>query len=344
MTTPESLLIHELLAEWQRLNRLHFRQALRAPIIALSDGAGTLGTWSSTVRTLSLSRALVISQPWGVVLEVLKHEMAHQYVDEVLRADEPAHGPAFQEICRRLAIDPAAGGLPKSASRAMRKVQRLLALAESDNVHEAESAARAARRLMLRHNLSQVGTSQYGFRQLGRPMSRRPLHDKLLAAILIDHFFVSGIWTSAFDVETGRRGRLLEICGTPENLEVACWMHGFLQEAAERLWLTHRKKTGASGRDRQRFLAGVMVGVRQQLAVQQRQDEAAGLVWVGAAGQEDYLHTRHPRRRAAQPSSMRSSTAVSSGTVAGRTLEIRRPLAADAGPRLLTSLRPVEDH
>lgn len=344
MTTPESLLIHELLEEWRRINQLHFREALRAPIIALSDGKTTLGMWTSSVRTLSLSRALVIAQPWGAVVEVLKHEMAHQYVDEVLRADETAHGPAFQEICRRLAIDPAAGGLPKSASNAMRKVQRLLALAESSNVHEAESAARAARRLMLRHNLSQAGTSQYGFRHLGRARSRRPLHEKLLAAILIDHFFVSGIWTSAFDVETGKRGRLLEICGTPENLEVACWMHGFLQEAAERLWRAHRGKTSAPGRERQRFLAGVMVGVRQQLTAQQRQDEASGLVWVGSAGQENYLHTRHPRRRAAQPSTMRSGAAMSSGTVAGRRLKLRRPVTGREGPKLLTSLRLVEDH
>lgn len=344
MTTPESLLIHELLAEWRRVNRLHFREALRAPIIALSDGKTTLGTWSSGVRTLSLSRTLVTTQPWGAVLEVLKHEMAHQYVDEVLGANETAHGPAFQEICRRLAIDPAAGGLPKSTSKAMRKVQRLLALAESDNVHEAESAARAARRLMLRHNLSQAGTSRYGFRQLGRPRSRRALHEKLLAAILIDHFFVSGIWTSAFDVETGRRGRLLEICGTPENLAVACWMHGFLLEAAERLWQAHRKQTGASGRERQRFLAGVMVGVREQLSDQQRQDEAAGLVWIGEAGLQDYLHTRHPLRRAAQRSTMRSGAAMSSGTAAGRSLQLRRPVASREGPKLLGTLRLVEDH
>jgi len=336
MTAPESLLIHELLSEWRRINRLHFREALRPPLLALSNGVGTLGTWTPTGRTLSLSRSLVTTRPWGVVVEVLKHEMAHQYVDEVLRADEPPHGPAFQDVCRRLQIDPAAGGLPDSASKAMRTVQRLLALAGSDNVHEAQSAARAARRLMLRHNLSEAdGTSRFGFRQLGTPSGSRPLYSKLLAAVLIDHFFVSGIWVSAVAVKTGKRGRVLEICGSPENLEVACWMHGFLLQSAERLWTAHRAQTGATGRDRRRFFAGVMVGVRQQLESQQRQDEAVGLVWLRSADLEDYLHTRHPRRRAGRGGTLHAGAATTSGQVAGRALEIRRPVAARGGPKLL---------
>jgi hypothetical protein len=337
MTAPESLLIHELLLEWRRINRQHFREALRAPLIALSDSSRTLGTWTSAGRTLSLSRDLVTGQPWSVVVEILKHEMAHQYVDEVLGAEESAHGPAFQQVCRRLQIDPAAGGLPEGTSRAMRKVQRLLALAGSDNAHEAEAAAAAARRLMLRHNLSSVGgTSSHGFRQLGTPTGSRALHDRLLAAILIDHFFVSGIWVSAFSVERGRRGRVLEICGSPENLEVACWMHGFLLESAERLWRAHQQRTGTPGRQRQRFLAGVMMGVRQQLEKQQRQDEEAGLIWLGAAGVEEYLQARHPRRRAGRASTVRGSAALASGHAAGRTLSIRRPVAGDGGPKLLS--------
>ena len=33
----------------------------------------------------------------------------------------------------------------------------------------------------------------------------------------------------------GRRGRVLEICGSLSNLEVAAYVHGFLLETAERL-------------------------------------------------------------------------------------------------------------
>src|SRR5688500_15990958 len=100
----EAALLRELAAEWYRINRTYFRDALRVPLLELGDAEGLLGAWKRQGRVLSLSRALVTEQPWAAVVEVLKHEMAHQYVDEVLRATgQTAHGPAFQEVCRRLA-------------------------------------------------------------------------------------------------------------------------------------------------------------------------------------------------------------------------------------------------
>ena len=56
--------------------------------------------------SLRLATRLVHDEPWQVVIEVLRHEMAHQYVDEVLRIhDESAHGPAFRKVCAERSID-----------------------------------------------------------------------------------------------------------------------------------------------------------------------------------------------------------------------------------------------
>jgi len=79
----------------------------------------------------------------------LKHEMAHQFVHEVLGEQEAPHGPAFRATCARLGIDQRAGGLPQPAQsadqrRLLERVHKLLALAQSDNQHEAEAAAAAA--------------------------------------------------------------------------------------------------------------------------------------------------------------------------------------------------------
>ena len=88
--------------------------------------------------------------------------MAHQYVHEVLgKVDESAHGPAFRELCARLGIDAGAAGVPAAGApsaddaRVLERIARLLALAESANVHEAQAAMNAAQRLMLKHNLEQ---------------------------------------------------------------------------------------------------------------------------------------------------------------------------------------------
>ncbi len=72
-----------------------------------------------------------------------------------------------------------------------------------------------------------------------------------------------------------------------------------------------------------------------QLESQQRQDEAVGLVWLRSADLEDYLHTRHPRRRAGRGGTLHAGAATTSGQVPGRALEIRRPVAARGGPKLL---------
>ena len=92
--------VRELLRSWHHFNATLFRRALSPPQLGLARGATKLGLWIPATRTLLISESLVMQKPWGLVQEVLKHEMAHQYVHEILgRTDESAHGPAFQAVC-----------------------------------------------------------------------------------------------------------------------------------------------------------------------------------------------------------------------------------------------------
>src|SRR3954468_20419441 len=139
----EAALVRELTEQYRLLAHAYFKNALTLPLVALVDTRARLGLWIEATRTIELSRPLVLEQPWGVVVEVLKHEMAHQYVHEILEVfSETAHGPAFRETCERFGFDGAAAGMPQAApsdpSRKMaERIARLLALAESPNVHEA---------------------------------------------------------------------------------------------------------------------------------------------------------------------------------------------------------------
>jgi hypothetical protein len=198
----ERALTRELANAWRVLNATHFKAALRAPTFALVPSNAQLGRWVPATRTLEISRPLVLSSPWGVVVEVLKHEMAHQYAYEVLGAhDETAHGPAFRKVCERYGIDASATGLPSTPGPAARdpasagpeqrmieRIAKLLALAESPNVHEAEAAMAAAQRLMLKHNLEvRAGAhpaTSYAFKHVGRPTGRTTEGERILAMIL----------------------------------------------------------------------------------------------------------------------------------------------------------------
>lgn len=327
---------------WEDLNATFFRRRLRRPVLAFLDGLGQLGRWSSAERTLWLSRDLMVRHGWGVVIEVLKHEMAHQWVDEVLGlSSEPAHGPAFREGCRERGIDDRASGLPSGGpargadTRLLERVAKLLALAESPNEHEAQAAMAAAQRLMLKHNIETVtrrGGVVYSHRHLGRPTGRVAEHERTLAAIIGDHFFVEVIWVPVWRPLEGKRGSVLEISGTLENLELAEYVHAFLLETADRMWRDYRKRHRLSANaERRTYISGVMAGFRDKLASQKQKHRQEGLVWVGDGDLEAFFRQRHPRVRWTRYSCGQRSDAYSHGREAGGRIVLHRGVRSGPG-------------
>jgi hypothetical protein len=343
----EAALVRELRAAWRHLNETHFRSSMRAPTLELIANRTMLGRWMAETRTLEISRPLVVEQPWATVVEVLKHEMAHQYVHEILHEDSQSpHGPAFRDACARLGIDARASGMPEApvASTAsdaedkiVARITRLLALAESPNRHEAEAAMGAAQRLMLKYNLDVAGTREaldYGFSHLGRPSGRVGEHERLVAMILGEHFFVEAIWIPVYRPLAGKRGSVLEICGTRGNLAIAEYVHGFLHETAERLWRDHKRASGiASDRERRAYLAGVMVGFADQLARQKTRNKSEGLVWVKDGDLTSFFRRRHPLVRHVRHAGTRRTDAWAHGREAGRKIVLYRPVDAQPASR-----------
>lgn len=335
----ERALVRAIAKEWHTMNGALFRWGLRPPAIALTESTAHLGRWVLHTRTLEISRVLVITQSWGVVLEVLKHEMAHQYAHEVLRAhDEAAHGPAFRQVCERLGIDARASGMPKAPdehNRMAERIARLLALAESPNVHEAEAAMAAAQKLMLKHNLEQLPkTRGYVYRHLGAPSGRTSEGERILASILASHFFVEAIWIPVYRPLEGKRGSVLEICGTPENVEIAEYVHGYLLQTSERLWIEHKRAQRIRGnRDRRTYVAGVMTGFAEKLRREQRVHRQEGLVWVGDAELETFFRKRHPLIRHVRHAGQRRTEAYAHGREAGQQIVLRRAVQSTTTER-----------
>ncbi|MCX4242306.1 SprT-like domain-containing protein [Paraliomyxa miuraensis] len=349
----EVKLLERLVAEWEAINYTFFKDVLRKPVFRLSPTRERLGQWNAELRSLELSRALVLERPWVEVIEVLKHEVAHQFVSECLRVDETAHGPTFRGVCERLGIDARATGsastpLPDDdpAARAVDRIRKLLALAQSPNQHEAEAAATAARRLMLKLNLdlerdfernanpAASPTTQrrhYGFRHLGHPSGRILEHERRLANILTRYFFVECLWIPVYRPLEGKRGTVLEICGRQANLVMAEHVHAFLSATAIRLWADYAQHSGrSSNRDRQAFLAGVMRGFETKLAAQNEQLQEQGLVWVPTAELQRFFRRRHPRIQAVRRGGAQRNAAFAEGHRAGAEIVLSRPV--ESGP------------
>ena len=86
---------------------------LKRPLIELGFSLQRLGQWNGALRRITISTRHILEHPWESVLDTLRHEMAHQYVEEVLGhpAGSP-HGEAFAHACHLLRIDPASTAAP----------------------------------------------------------------------------------------------------------------------------------------------------------------------------------------------------------------------------------------
>ena len=241
------------------------------------------GRWVPATRTIVLADHLIRHHPWCIVLDVLRHEMAHQYVDEVFRPSAPRpHGGAFQEACRRLGVPAwaaaASGELPESLAaaappclsddeeRLLRRAEKLLALAGSDNEHEAQLAMERAQALFARHNLAALrlrrgAAMTSSIIRLGR--RKLFAHEQLIASLLVEHFFVYVVTFNDYNAQDCVAYRALDVMGTPENVAMAEYVFHFLRRAADELWSRHAAHH--DGAHKTSFQRGVINGFRQKL-------------------------------------------------------------------------------
>jgi len=336
----EAALVRELRRLYDHRNELHFGNKLKKPVLVLTDTTKRLGQWSANRRMLELSRTLVLSRPWLEVTSVLEHEMAHQYVDEVLRVvDEPPHGATFTRVCAERGIHARAAGAPIAATaeaviedRVIERIRKLLALASSENQHEAELAMKKAHELMLRHNIEQSeAVHAYDVMHLGTPSRRANPVELEVVGIISEFFFVEVIRVPVYLPRSGAHAQTFEIIGARENVAMAAHVHAFLLATAERLWQENRTdRRVRGGRDRLAYQCGVIRGFRDKLLGERKELKGQGLVWVGDSHLDDFFHARHPRitRRRRY---VRQSGAHAAGREAGRQVVLHRPVTSSGG-------------
>ena len=328
---------------WHHYNEEYLRGGLRPPGIELGLGEVELGRWERQGRRLVISARHIERDPWLEVMETLRHEMAHQYADEVLKASgEGPHGRGFVQGCEKLRCSPRsrADGKDGQASSAedgiLQRLKKVLSLAESPNEHEAETAVKKARRLLLKYNIDATEFAQerrFGHRHLGAIKGRRASYEMWLAQILHEFFFVETIWVHSYRPLEDREGTILRVCGTPANLDMAEYVYDYLIQLLERLWAEYRQTRGLRGnRERQRYFAGVLEGFHQKLQEQERaiQTEQA-LVWKGDSQLGEYYRYLHPRIRTRYGRGVTASDAYKDGVEEGRKVTIHRPIGDDKG-------------
>ena len=332
------------------------RERMRPPLFALKEFTGPWGKWETANREIAVSRRLVWDYPWVSVRDVLLHEMAHQMAAEVFGGDPTPHGERFREACRHLRADPAAtaeyvplaerpprDGLDEG-DRILVRVKKLLALAQSANPHEAESAMAKAHALIANHNvdmLARLRDPAYCSVCVGEPLVRRRAPDLVLACLLSDFYFVEGIWVSAYVLEKDCMGSVLEISGRPENVKMAGYVHEFLRRVIDRQWAGFSRGKALSRRQETDFAVGVLQGFRRRLEKQEerwRAGEGKALALVKKADPRlrSYFRERYPHIRRSSGRGRRVDMDVQrAGEKIGLSTVLARPLEAGRTNRRL---------
>jgi hypothetical protein len=330
---------------WTQYNDEYVEGRMQAPTFRIGSSGQTLGQWDGARREIVLSARHILRDDWTSVLETLRHEMAHQYVREVLQvADESAHGNAFAEACHRLRCSAEAGApveelVGSGPDKSLRVIQKLLSLAESPNENEAQAAVQKARRLLVKYNIDVVELDRkrdFEVRVLGEVKARHTSSELWIGSILNRFFFVESLWSQSYDAEKNRRGTVLQIYGTRENLDMGAYVYDFLSGLLPSLWDDYKASRRLSGnRERQRYFAGVMEGFFEKLSKQEKAlVTSEALVWKGDPQLSSFFRYHNPRVVTRYSGGVTRSETYEDGVAEGKNVSIRKPVENGPGGKV----------
>ncbi len=341
----------------------------KRPSIRLDDAARHWGSFDSLDFEISISLTLIQECPWWVVVEILKHEIAHLLVHTAFPNEARPHGRRFQEVCESLNVAEWARGATVGKTLAelrtlfdwrtsrgdereekyRARLQKLLALADSTNENEALVAMCRARELQDSHRLEDLDTgrpARFVNLEVNSGKQRHAPYEGRITSILINHYHVEVVYITRFNAESLRNEATIDIMGNREDVLLAEYVHGFLHQSAESLWKAHRKRSGAKGlRARNSFIRGLLVGFHKKLDDQNiphalkspTSSEQLALVRADERGREQFKRKRYPRLVARSSSARVDRSAFTHGKSQGGRLSIRRPITkSSGGPKLLS--------
>lgn len=337
----------------------HQSVSLPTPVIAIVAGKNRLGYWAPSNQTISISRHLIETNPWEIVLEIFKHEMAHQYVSEYFDNTD-AHGKGFKTACQILGVHPAFAGtgchqeehlaafkgtLPEKAQTLLRRVEKLLALGQSSNESEARAASRKAGYLLNKYNLDRIAdkgldTSDIRYLYLRTGKKRMETIEKLILGFLEKFYFVDCVITTIYDAQTDQEYRAGVLIGKKEALVVAEYVYRFLVDTSRKLWQDFRKQHHGQRTGKVAFDSGFMKGIRSNHERMFRDEEDAPIhgdtslpiaavtaLRVQCRAENSHEKNRlFPRLRKDRSSFRMDETAFRQGMAHGRNTHIHRPV------------------
>ena len=354
-----------LALEWQQaVRRLPAGlPLLRQPLFALTPGLGCWGQWrGGSMQCIELRASLVTHHPWYAVVDVLRHETAHQICEVCFGGDqETSHGPRFRQMCQWIGARPQASGdyptldqlvfgddadtaesegAQTPAARMVLKVRKLLSLSTSANQAEAQAALLKARELQAKYaeELASAEAQETADAEamytigVGPAVKRISVDGSLIGNILQEFFHVMVIWDFQPDLETpGHYRKQLMLSGTRKDLKIASYVHdcltAYIGRAVYELPASVLGRVLTSKRSLLSFKIGVLTGFQNAMREQNERPEMRALVQSDRSHLEEYRRWLYPRiRSTGSRISSTDADARAAGEAAGRKFTLRHGL------------------
>ena len=175
---------------------------------------------------------------------IIRHELAHYMTFITYGNSVQPHASEFKAFCQSIGwgeevykatccLDGGENTSEMEKSSIFRKVQKLMALSNSSNTHEAESAMIKSQQLLLQHNIESeyIESADDDKMFLKRIMQQKKENAKMRSiARILETFFVTCVYRRA-------EGFIcLEILGNAVNIEIAEYVADILHHKLDTLW------------------------------------------------------------------------------------------------------------
>ena len=241
------------------LDTYNLAQYIKPATLRLVKSQTNMGTWNPNTRIISLNMKLFNDYSWQEIIEVLKHELAHQLQWEhfgyKLSSHDGAHGKLFQQACEMIAvaqwargarahIDPKIPTLEELCADTHSpweiKIKKLLNLSQSSNEHEARLALEKARELSQKNHLWCLdhldSHPQIHSHSISLNTKRRTAFHVFLAKILGEFFDVRPIFSYEWSTTRHCDLLVLDLIGHPKELLMADYVYHYLMNSFAQLW------------------------------------------------------------------------------------------------------------
>ena len=218
-----------------------------------------------------------------------------------------------------------------------------MALAESRNHHEAESAMAKAHEFIAKYNvdlLSHETRRDFVIVFVGTPALRHPRETYHLARLLEEFYFVQGLWVPAYVIEKNKMGRVLEISGTIQNIKIADYIFDFVRNFIQTEWNKYNAEKGLNRYRKTDFAVGIIEGFRSKVASQIKTNEKIledfSLIRIKDPMLTKYVADRYPHTKSfTRNASSQDDRILNDGMGVGKKLVISKGVTSKKRSKLL---------